>query len=390
MKGTWPVLACLLVILAAVGAERMRGVKGQPRPAPPALEYVAHASFVVESPAGTRVVLDPFNSDRWLGYAFPRGLEADAVLVSHPHYDHDASYYFPLAPAFRRPGRYQVGDVAIEGHAGRHAGPYGQDFGQVNTVWVVDTGGLRVAHLGDNGPLGDAMLSSLGRVDVLLAPMDAQDHILGREAMDALRQRLRPRLIVAMHYRLDGFHGLPASLGPPPVSAERLATGRLVLDEAALAPGGRTVLLQPSPAVAAWPRTLVEAWRLRGESRKLFTGAAGGDGASRNALTRAIDVMRRAAALAPGVLVFQAELAELLRADGQPAEALSILERALSASADQDAEYSMRARFLLASLLAEAGQPEPAAAHYRIVVEGSSRPAQVEAARIALRPPSAP
>jgi L-ascorbate metabolism protein UlaG (beta-lactamase superfamily) len=57
------------------------------------LEYIAHACFVVESPTGVRVVIDPYNTYRWLGYHFPANIPANAVLVSHPHYDHDASYY---------------------------------------------------------------------------------------------------------------------------------------------------------------------------------------------------------------------------------------------------------------------------------------------------------
>ena len=44
------------------------------------VEYIGHASFVVESPAGVRVVIDPFNSNRWLGYRYPESVEADLVL----------------------------------------------------------------------------------------------------------------------------------------------------------------------------------------------------------------------------------------------------------------------------------------------------------------------
>jgi L-ascorbate metabolism protein UlaG (beta-lactamase superfamily) len=54
------------------------------------VEYIAHSCFVVQSPGGTELVIDPFNSHTWLGYSFPPGVTADAVLVSHPHYDHDA------------------------------------------------------------------------------------------------------------------------------------------------------------------------------------------------------------------------------------------------------------------------------------------------------------
>ena len=80
------------------------------------IEYIAHASFVIESPCGTRVVVDPFNGNIWLGYTFPKDVEADAVLVTHPHYDHDATYYFDnFATVFRSPGEFRLGvDIRLE------------------------------------------------------------------------------------------------------------------------------------------------------------------------------------------------------------------------------------------------------------------------------------
>ena len=106
------------------------------------IEYIAHACFVIESPAGTRVVIDPYNARRWLGYGFPQNVEANAVLVTHPHYDHDASYYWGDAvPVFREAGSFSMGDVGLQGIVGRHADPYGKDFEQKNTIWIVETGG---------------------------------------------------------------------------------------------------------------------------------------------------------------------------------------------------------------------------------------------------------
>ena len=66
---------------------------GRPALADVDIEYIGHASFVIESPNGVRIVIDPFNSNRWLGFRYPEsvGKPADAVLVTHPHYDHDAS-----------------------------------------------------------------------------------------------------------------------------------------------------------------------------------------------------------------------------------------------------------------------------------------------------------
>src|SRR5262245_47413038 len=53
------------------------------------IEFIAHACFRVTSPAGKQVLIDPYASRIWLGYDFPSNLTADAVLISHPHYDHD-------------------------------------------------------------------------------------------------------------------------------------------------------------------------------------------------------------------------------------------------------------------------------------------------------------
>ncbi len=83
------------------------------------IEYIAHACFVIESPEGTRVVIDPYNTQRWLGYGFPQDIEANAVLVTHPHYDHDASYYWGDAvPVFREAGSFSIGDVGLQGVLG--------------------------------------------------------------------------------------------------------------------------------------------------------------------------------------------------------------------------------------------------------------------------------
>lgn len=370
------VVAVAVGLAAVLSASRGAATQGA---SAPVLEYIAHASFVVQSASGTRVVVDPFNSERWLGYTFPPGLQADAVLVSHPHYDHDASYYFPAGtPVFRRPGRYAIGDIVIEGYEGRHADPYGRDFGQLNTVWVIDTGGVRVAHLGDNGPLTAQVLAALGRIDVLLIPADAQKHILGDEAIDAIRRALTPKITIPMHYRLGGFRDLPASLGPAGLAgAEQWSTPRLVLDRAALSAAGRTIVLRPSPEVRAWSQPLADAWSLRDASPPATAGAAPPDAA---VARRRLDSLRQASALVPSVIVFQLELAEALHALGHDDEALTILERALAASEQQDVEYTMRARMLLATVYARRGWNGLAAAQYLVVASGSSRPAQVDAA----------
>jgi hypothetical protein len=45
------------------------------------LEYIAHACFRVTSPSGKQVLIDPYASCVWIGYDFPPGVRADAVLT---------------------------------------------------------------------------------------------------------------------------------------------------------------------------------------------------------------------------------------------------------------------------------------------------------------------
>jgi L-ascorbate metabolism protein UlaG (beta-lactamase superfamily) len=174
------------------------------------IEYIAHSCFRIHTAGGTRLLIDPFASRVWLGYDFPRRLAADAVLITHPHYDHDADVFIghqppPWTPdvrVLRDPGTYKVSDVTITGIRGKHADPWGKEFGQTNTIWLLEADGLRIAHLGDNGPLTEANLRELGRVDILLIPIDAKYHILKDTEIQAIRKALRPRILIPMHYRL--------------------------------------------------------------------------------------------------------------------------------------------------------------------------------------------
>lgn len=167
-----------------------------------AIEYIAHACFRIHTAKGARLLIDPFASRVWLGYDFPRKLAADAVLITHPHSDHNADARAPNVRVLRDPGSYKLSDAAITGIRGKHADPYGKEFGQTNTIWLLDVDGLRIAHLGDNGPLTDANLKELGRVDILMMPIDARRHILKDAEIEAIRKALHPRVLIPMHYRI--------------------------------------------------------------------------------------------------------------------------------------------------------------------------------------------
>ncbi len=180
------------------------------------VEYIAHASFRIHSPHGKRIIIDPYGSQIWLGYDFPKDLGTDAVLITHPHYDHDAGQSrgrpFPWPekiPVLRKPGKYIIGDISIQGVKGKHADPYGKEFGQINTIWVIEISGLRIAHLGDNGPLSNEAIENIGRVDILMLPIDALYHILKEAEIQAIFDALNPKVIIPMHYQIPELEPSP-------------------------------------------------------------------------------------------------------------------------------------------------------------------------------------
>jgi L-ascorbate metabolism protein UlaG (beta-lactamase superfamily) len=187
------------------------------------IEYIAHAAFIITSSSGDRVLIDPYGSRVWIGYDYPAGIESDAVLITHPHYDHDGGVsrghdapWSESATELREPGSYSVGDIKILGVAGKHADPYGKEFGQTNTIWVLEIDGFRIAHIGDNGPVFDKAAAEIGNVDILMMPIDSEYHILKEHEIQRILQQLNPRILVPMHYRLADVEpeaGKPEDLG---------------------------------------------------------------------------------------------------------------------------------------------------------------------------------
>jgi L-ascorbate metabolism protein UlaG (beta-lactamase superfamily) len=176
------------------------------------LEYVAHACFRITAPTGERLLLDPFADRVWIGYDFPPGpADVETVLITHPHYDHDGGTSLGRrgpwpedASVLRKPGVHLVQGFTVTGVAGKHADPWGKEFGQTNTIWCVEVAGLRIVHLGDNGPLSEPVLEALqalGSLDVLMIPVDDEDHILARGEVADIVRDLSPRLVLPMHYR---------------------------------------------------------------------------------------------------------------------------------------------------------------------------------------------
>lgn len=171
------------------------------------LRYYGHCAFQWTTPEGVRVLIDPYRNDPkisewiWFHKHFPL-VETDVVLVTHPHFDHDAVERVRNFPTIiRTPSQFQCRDLTVRGILDHHAGISGQ-HGMKNVIFVIEVGGLSFCHLGDNrGQLPSDVYRDIGQVDVLMISVDDSRHLkMTFEEINTLADSFNPRVLIPMHY----------------------------------------------------------------------------------------------------------------------------------------------------------------------------------------------
>jgi L-ascorbate metabolism protein UlaG (beta-lactamase superfamily) len=158
-----------------------------------------------------RVFIDPFGdvagarpADSGWSWPFPliEGVEADLLLVTHDHLDHNGVEVIGGDPVvLAKAGTHESPLGEVVGIASEHDGVAGTQRGP-NTIFRFALDGTTVAHFGDFGQaaLRPEQRDALGEVDVLLLPIGGGPTI-APDAAAALVRELRPALVVAMHYK---------------------------------------------------------------------------------------------------------------------------------------------------------------------------------------------
>jgi L-ascorbate metabolism protein UlaG (beta-lactamase superfamily) len=169
------------------------------------ITYYGHSCFkITTKPAGrgredVAIFLDPF--DKSVGLRPPQG-QADLIVVSHDHYDHNNVEALKGAPAIINiPGEYSVKGINIVGLASEH----GETKDPVaNTIFILESEDLRICHLGDLGADLDAkQLEEIDGVDILMIPVGGKYTLDGKEAVDLIR-KIEPAIVIPMHYKING------------------------------------------------------------------------------------------------------------------------------------------------------------------------------------------
>jgi L-ascorbate metabolism protein UlaG (beta-lactamase superfamily) len=222
------------------------------------IRWFGQSTFLI---SGERMVfIDPFGdmdvlAGRGLRFDYPpvEGVEADLMLVTHEHLDHNAVEVIGGSPVILRStaGTFEspVGEVIAV--ASEHDEVAGTERGP-NTIFRFMLDGLRLSHFGDFGQaeLRPEQRKAIGDLDVLLLPVGAGPTV-GGESAAAIVRALRPRLLIPMHYRTeaDNFLDPPdeflAALG---ARVESLNESELEAEQLLGTPEDPTVALLAPPS----------------------------------------------------------------------------------------------------------------------------------------------
>lgn len=161
------------------------------------ITWHGHSCFTLEFD-GWHMVIDPYQDGTIPGMSNLQ-LDAEGVLCSHNHFDHNYTQAVTLnhdAPPC---------PFKIETFSCPHDTCNG-DLRGMSTVHILSAGGMRVAHMGDIccEALPDDSIATLKGVDLLIVPVGGCytiDAVTAKNYVDLIS----PKIVIPMHYRGEGF-----------------------------------------------------------------------------------------------------------------------------------------------------------------------------------------
>lgn len=159
------------------------------------------------------LVTDPHDG-KSIGISAPQA-QADVVLVSHDHYDHNSikTVQKEGTKIVREPGKKTAFGTPIKGYPSFHDKEEGKKRGE-NIIYKFQIEGISFCHLGDLGHiLSDEIAEKINGVDVLFIPVGENFTVDVDEAWSVI-EKIQPRIVIPMHYKVGGL-SLPISSVEP-------------------------------------------------------------------------------------------------------------------------------------------------------------------------------
>jgi L-ascorbate metabolism protein UlaG (beta-lactamase superfamily) len=167
------------------------------------INYVGHATFLIESPQGVRIATD-YND-----FVRPQG-RVDIATMNHAHETHYTDHPDPSIPYVLRgwgksedePARWDVQDkdVRVRNVTTNIRNWAGGTERNGNSIFIFEIANMCIAHLGHlHHTLNQQQLDAIGRIDAVMAPVDG-NLTLDLDGMVEVLHALKAPLIIPMHY----------------------------------------------------------------------------------------------------------------------------------------------------------------------------------------------
>jgi L-ascorbate metabolism protein UlaG (beta-lactamase superfamily) len=204
------------------------------------ISFYGNIAFEIVSPRGVKMFVDPWRNDitgmfpPWYARDMPI-VRTDIAMVSHAHFDHDGVDRLHADMVMERmAGKFKLGDVRITGIADKHVcesqGEYvyrelvinfidedpcppNETLQWDNSMYLIETGGLRILHWGDNrqNPPG-RVWDMIGDVDIAILAISDDGHILSQKWADVVMKKVKANIVIPGHYYVEGVN-IPDAYG---------------------------------------------------------------------------------------------------------------------------------------------------------------------------------
>ncbi|KKR02951.1 MAG: Zn-dependent hydrolase of the beta-lactamase fold-like protein [Parcubacteria group bacterium GW2011_GWF2_39_13b] len=165
------------------------------------ITWYGHSCFKIITNSLT-IIIDPFNKD--IGLRPPQG-QADIVLVSHDHHDHNNISAINGSPfVIKGPGEYEVKGISIVGVESAHDIKKGEERG-LNTIYLIESEDIKLCHFGDFGQddLTDEQTEAINEPDIIFVPVGGK-YTIGATRATTMMNSLEPKIVIPMHYKMPG------------------------------------------------------------------------------------------------------------------------------------------------------------------------------------------
>lgn len=175
------------------------------------IRWHGHACFEITN--DVTLVTDPHDG-KSIGIPAPSVI-GDIILVSHDHYDHNSVKTVGKedSKVMTDERKKSISNVEIRGVESFHDEDQGAKRGK-NIVYKFVMDGVKFCHLGDLGhEIDDETVQKIGDVDILFVPIGGTFTVDDEQAWNVVN-KIKPKIIVPMHYKIGGLSLPIAGIDP--------------------------------------------------------------------------------------------------------------------------------------------------------------------------------